>query len=251
MPPFKGYGNRLWNGVYKAGRVGFKAGKLAYRGYRFYNKYKHLGRYAGIVAGAYLKGRSMKRGNTEVKHRQDAIGTEAAPTSVYSTAVVTYLNTIEQGLGYNQRIGVSVKVISMQLRMVFKRGTVPVEAASMVRWMLVEDLFPDGTTPAVTSIIGDGSTYHVGSIRNPNPSAHTRYRVWMDKVFRLDTNDTEMVIKNWFWKGNKHWKFANNLGTVAANSRGAMFLIQLSNEPITANAPVRSYGSWQVRYVDD
>ncbi len=151
------------------------------------------------------------------------------------------LTNINQGSSNEQRIGHSLKFVSMLLNLNAKVD--PASSGTTVRYNVVLDKQPNGATPAINDIWETSDV-----ISAMNKSNGKRFRILCGG--RIDLSPTGDQIKTLsIWKDFKFGdtKYKGNTGTITDLSTNSLLLVLVSNE--TVNTPLVEV-CCRLRYVD-
>lgn len=148
--------------------------------------------------------------------------TDSVNVAPSTTPVVVAISDIAQGDDYNLRDGRSIMAKSLQIQ-----GNIEVAASSVitiVRLVLFIDNDNYGTAPT-SSNIGISDTY---ILRDGSPQNLKRFKVLMDKVYRLDVTSNLSKSVTYYKKMNHTIKFD---GVNATDySQGSIWLLYVSNQ---------------------
>lgn len=189
--------------------------------------------------------------------------------TIYSfdtTGTVTLLSAPIQGTDYTNRIGRKI-----MLKSVYVRGfcgtetsatvTAPVVAPAQIgRLILLIDMQPNGTLPAMTDILMAATP-----ISHLNPNNRDRFKILFDKqyVFGRTAIDTTATQTYAFQSdkqaiGIKKYKKINveqifnsgNAGTIADTTSGALLMITIGNIAAGTNTNSFAWVTTRVRFLD-
>ena len=198
------------------------------------NNYQY---YANLAYQGYKYGRlAMSLLNTEKKFYD----TTWNSTTITDSQQVTPLNDVSNGDAENNRDGNKIRQKSIQLKLSLVSNTATPVNGCYIRLVLVQLTkvrYPDFTA---TQVYGTDIT----TLRNMNNT--TRYKVWYDKVIRLDLDTTPRYIVDKFWKMSIPVNYYSATGTDIENN--GFVLMYLTN--LTTNQPLMT-GSARIRFIDN
>lgn len=240
---------------YNRGRYGY-----AYPTRYAYNRSRrsaHIGASRGF-AGYHLTHKEKKYLNTQLI----AAGPANYPIvgDVVTNANVIGLNLLAEGTDYTNRISRKTHTTSLQIRVKFQMTAVAITALAkqLCRFMVIFDMQPNGVVPAISDVL-DVATVNITPVAAPmNLNNRDRFRVVMDKTFKLDYLQTPERAYNVF-KNCMYETVFNAAGAgVATVTSGALWFFAVSDQasgtsnPIIAyDAPTGgAYGMIRIRFVD-
>lgn len=182
----------------------------------------------------------------ETKNFDFSVGPSATPQSIPLAGVVIPINSIEQGIDDNQRIGRSIATKSCYYQYVLNFGTGPVP--NVIRHMLVWDRQPNGTAPAVNQVLNNlGLSTPVTAPMNLDNKE--RFVVLADERTTLSPNGDQIRVCNGFRTINQKTTFDNDqIDNIPAT--GSLLVLFMSDETVPTNQP-NFYGTWRVRFIDN
>lgn len=199
----------------------------------------NAGSYASMALSAFRLAKKVAYlANTEVKYDDTTIN-----QPVEATGTTFLLNGISLGDTEDTRDGMSVKQLSVDVKLTFNVNPEQLEASTVVRYAIIHDKQSDGAIPALTDWL---DTANVNSFRNLHNGK--RFRVLLDRRIQLnnDAKDTHLVTRHIPFV--KHIRFSADGDTQAAIASNALWLICLGS---SISAPPFVTGFTRVRYVDN
>lgn len=167
---------------------------------RYYRKrygMKSLGRRKSGLGGPTGLWNARFGKNVEVKY----IDTITEVDEAWAVAPkITLLNGLAQGTGFSERIGNSVKFVSMNWRVYASESTVPYGFA---RFILFIDKQPNGTLPSAGQILQNATTNVFALVSPLNMNYANRFIVCRDKIMTFNQGGPE----NRYWKGKCRFAF--------------------------------------------
>lgn len=174
--------------------------------------------------------------NPELKYIDSGVVTVSAS----STPTVTGISLIAQGDDVTNREGRSILARSLFLRLsMTKHASATI---TMVRVVIVIDMRNAGASFASTDLLVSND---VNSQLNVN--AGGRFRVLIDKVLSLDTDDV-VQHREIFRNLGFHIRYSGTAGDVTTAWQNAMFIMIFSNE--ATNTPQVTYNT-RIRFIDN
>jgi len=162
------------------------------------------------------------------------IENKVSSISAIGTAIVTtgnminVTNNIIQGDDISQRSGTAIKL--KRFRLLF-RGTASATSAS-VRFILLRDMFNQGTTPAVSNILP--ATNWISQYADTREMQQHRFKIITDVMMDLNIAG-ENVITRQYDIPVKGTVYYNGPAAVSTdNGQGAVFLLVIGNSVLTA-----------------
>lgn len=206
-------------------------------GRRYFGRRKRFGVRRMMTGASMAKTalRKVNKLNSIVKSELKTID-HLFPTPQSGIPTITSLTSLIQGTDYNQRIGRSIRLKSVQYQ-----GNIGMNASAtstLYRIVIFVDNDNTGTPPASTDI-GIGT---VNDIRSSNPNAMKRFTILQDRLIRMATGNVLNFPLKGFRRLNHSVKYD---GTAAIDtSQGSLWLLTVSdqaiNQPsITCTARVR------------
>jgi len=197
-----------------------------------------LGDLGEVIGGAWEGAKALLPFNSEIK-RYDTAATTTAPAA----GVVLPLFAPALGTDYNQRIGQSVRVESLEVRFF---GTI---AAGMGTALLRVVIFIDTDCQGVLPAVNGGAS---GLLENAAPASNLnhlsleRHEIIHDEMADLEAVDRLTFHRHIRIPLGHHVRFLSNAGTVADLGQGSLFMMLMDAAGAT------SFG-WQARtsYVDN
>lgn len=195
-------------------------------------------KYAGYGIRAYKMAKQIK-GLLNVEHK--FIDTGVVTDTPINTGQVDYLSGLAQGTTNTTRVGVSIKVTSLYMRLqcVMNSGA----TTTMLRLIVVKDKENRGSAPAVTDILQSAD---VRSFISRDTAM--RYKILVDKYVTLYTSYPQKVF-DIYKKLNHHIKYTGAGGAVANQLEEGLFFLLISDQAM-ATQPTVLYNS-RIRFVDN
>lgn len=196
---------------------------------------KYGSRIGGMAHTAYKVAMRLKdMVNTEYKLHEQTQNTNYD----YNGTLVSLLNGLSNGTLDTQRVGDSIKLQNLTLRMYFGRVT----ADSIIRVIVLQD--PQNKLSSATDILqAAGSVFSVLSPKNYDKRFQSK--ILLDQVIALDT-DTTLIKKDYVIPLNWHCQF--QAGGTTINS-GDLKMLIISNL-VTSNLPTAAWYS-RVTFTDN
>lgn len=194
--------------------------------------------------------------------------------SISTTAVFTLLNGVQEGAGFNNRVGRKIMMRSVRItgNVFFEGGGAGNSSNDYVRIMIVYDRQPNGAVPAIADILAsqnDTTTVDSTAWANLNMNNAERFYVIRDKRIALQnfnggalsagtvnstlqtltesSTNIDMFVK---LKGlETHFKSSSNPAVVADIASGSLYLITYGINS-AANAGWAFTSTSRVRYHD-
>ena len=210
-----------------------------------YTKHVNPFRYQPITAGRIP---ILGRGQEEVKF-VDTPSAVKVPVSGAST--IDFLNDIAAGTDYSERIGRSIKLISLQVHG-YASPQDDTTDYTYCRYIIVHDRQPQGALPAVADILASDTPYSFTKWDNKN-----RFAVLRDAAFaigKVDTTATQSFaggvllypLDIFVPLNNIEMKFSATAGAIANVVQGAIYMICMSTG--AANASVQFKLATRIRF---
>ena len=189
-----------------------------------------------------------------------------ATYQVNTTASITLLAVPIVGADYNARVGRKIILKSLYIRgrlQLEQSGVNPaggaVSLAQQARLMIVYDLQPNGTAPAITDILVTAEPASHLNLNNRD-----RFRILCDKEFVFDPMFSQNTATQAFalmnrtiynvklYKKLRHEMIFNavNGGTVADIASGALYMVWIGSVAAGTNVDTNAFVSTRVRYAD-
>ncbi len=168
-------------------------------------------------------------------------------TPATGTAVVESIQEIAQGTDFNERIGRSIKAVSVQLK-----GQITIHASATftsARYMLVQDTENRGSAITIANLLENATAADdFFSLRSGFPAHMKRFKILCDQTVQLDQTDLPIINVECFRKLNMHIRFNGTGGTDASMGQNSIWLIMISSE--ATNIPTFNIQS-RLRYIDN
>lgn len=158
--------------------------------------------------------------------------------------VITCLNQVARGDDYNERVGRSIKNVSVQLKMDAYHNTTDTATFTTIRWLLLIDKEANGAVPVTTDLLTAEDTTSMRNLTN-----RRRFIILKDAKILLDNNRESRSIKYFRRLALKTIFNSGNAGTVADIDSGSLILIFISNAASDKKPLVQI--SSRVRFIDD
>lgn len=158
--------------------------------------------------------------------------------AVTTTAQISELTNVAQGLTISDRIGRKIQFKSISTRLQLLTGTgggSPAMRMILFRWN-------DDTTPVTLNVLLTNNHYSVIGTTQSN-----KVRVIMDRMISLDSRNKSRWFQKTFRRINWTSRYKDAAGT--SGIWGRLFLLLLSQEPAGTTAPLFS-GFVRIRYTD-
>ncbi len=148
--------------------------------------------------------------------------------AIDNAGTISTLSSIAQGLDYTNRVGDSIKLQRIEIRL---RATIGSGTKSFLRVMLVRDLDGYGTKPAVTDILQSADVLSPKKYLNQD-----RFAVLYDELEFLSSVSETGSLSVIDMPHGGHIKYLGTTAADASNGKGSIYLLWLSNEAAGANA---------------
>lgn len=204
---------------------------------------------------AYTANRKASLALSMLNSEKKFVDLTAQTPGAISAGAFTLLNPLSQGTANGTRVGDQVRFTDLDVRLTLYNT--PTNTA-WVRIMIIKDMQPNGAAPTLANLLSDTGG---GVVSFRNLDYGKRFRVYADRVYSLMANDLETPAQPMFvkfhvdLKGTKKKNLPNiteyglgNAGTIADISKGAYYLVSLSN--LTSSGPTVSFNS-RMKYVDN
>lgn len=162
--------------------------------------------------------------------------------AVSSTENFQLVNGLQQGDTASTREGQSIKIYSLYVRFYM---TINASATTtQIRIFVLMDKQPNGAVPTSGDLLQSNT-----NILSPLLMGYgSRFKIFMDKVYRLDTNKLNLTIKK-FFKFRFHTKYGSgNAGTVADITKNSLYIMMVSDQ--ATNTPNIDFWA-RLRYIDN
>lgn len=161
-----------------------------------------------------------------------------------TTAVVTLLNGIDDGVTSSTRVGRRVNLASLTYRFMSSLAATSA-GASPIRLLIVYDRQPNGATPAITDIVVVDTITTVMNLANSK-----RFKVLVDEYADLGTSGPGSFTIEGYRKLNLDMEFNDNsTATITSIQSGAVFAIVWQNGNIITAAPTNALYT-RIRFTD-
>lgn len=175
------------------------------------------------------------------------------PTTVWASGVTSpvWLSNIAESVADNGRVGITVAVQDLQLRVKINPGVTNTEALYHVRMLVFSDQQCDGTLPSVSDILGDSNatSYTISNgleMAFLQPAYFGRFKIIEDKnwtwwnagttngVMTSDGNHSFFHQKYYDMKGHRLMWDTTDAADIAAARNGHLFMFFLFSETVTS-----------------
>lgn len=162
--------------------------------------------------------------------------------TVSDTENFQLLNGLTTGTSATTRNGQSIKIVSTFIRFYITMNASA--TTTQVRLFLFKDLQPNGAIPTSGQLLQDNS-----NILSPLLVAYgRRFKIFMDKLFRLDTNKLNIEFKK-FFKHKFHTEYnTGTAGTIADITKNSLYVMMVSDQ--ATNTPTVQFWS-RIRFIDN
>lgn len=162
-----------------------------------------------------------------------------------TTASLVLLNGCVQGSDFDERIGRSIKMKSIQFDMIISKNA-SATVQQYVRVMLVLDKDPKATAPTFQEIV-QLTTSPIVSPRNL--TYRKRIVILKDFVVCLGINSSDAQKRSYYRKLDSHTIYnSSNVGTIADIAENSLYLVLVSDA--TTNLPSVTYYH-RLRFLDN
>lgn len=200
-------------------------------------------------AGSQLyKDVSLLKGliNTEFKFKDTYNTGGSLADSVTTTGTFYLLNGISESVDYNGRTGRTIRIKSIQLRAEGVKNSSASAVATDIRLVLFWDMQPNGSAPTIGSLLETGTQSSLYAFRNLN--YRHRYVILSDKRVRMDSDDYNVKLMEYYAKCNQKVIYASPSNGIGDIATGSLYLLAISNE--ATNTPTMHFMS-RIRYIDN
>lgn len=161
--------------------------------------------------------------NVETKERYNSFDNVIDPIAATNTATIDLTNT-GRGTGASNRIGNSIKTLSLQLKMLFEKSSTN-SNVNIIRFIIYVDKQDSTANPATLGdILQDGTNM----LSLTNQENTDRFVILKDKYFTLsDASNRDTYISKFYKKLNFHTRYTVGADTPAENN---IFLIAFTNQ---------------------
>ncbi len=140
---------------------------------------------------------------------------------------VAQLTGIAEGIGFNQRIGRSIKSVSLSIK-----GIISINGSATstnYRLLIVRDNSGTTTVPAITDLFDSVAVFILNKNKLGDSQSNARFTVLSDTFYHLDIQNENSTIAIKIWKKlNFHVRFS---GAAASDEgKGAIYAFQASSE---------------------
>lgn len=160
-----------------------------------------------------------------------------------TSGIISTLNNVVQGLDYTNRIGDSIKLQRIEIRIAASMGSTGTK--TFLRIMLVRDLDNYGTKPTVADILQ--TVHYLAPKKYLN---NERFAVLYDELECLSSINDTNTITHIDMPHSGHIKFLGTTAADASNGKGSLYILWLSNEAAGTNAPTVAFNS-RLYFTDD
>lgn len=183
-----------------------------------------LGKYATDVALQWL--------NAEIKYLNTTV-----TGAISSGPGFNLLNGLLQGIDYNQRVGNSVRILGINWLLNLTTSAAATE--TIYRFMLVVDTQANEAAPTSADLSEGAGTFAVGTLVPNILASPDRFVFLHDETITLSSlaktaHHSSMRLED-LVKQDLHTLFSTTGATIAAISRGSLYLVHVSDQ--AANTP--------------
>lgn len=162
---------------------------------------------------------------------------------------ITELNCIPQGATSYNRIGTKVVIKSIKFSTsISMLGTAP--TTGIVRWMLVYDRQPNGSFPAISSILSENISTVPGFYSGVNMGNRSRFLVLRDQLINFDADMFRTKAVSVYVRTNLETQFTSTTSTIGDITTGALYFVAFSTTAAAANYFDNFSTTCRIRYID-
>ncbi len=167
-------------------------------------------------------------------------------TTFTTAGTVISLSTVAQGTDYNQRVGNSIKIQSIDLRYrIFMNTT---SGNTVVRVILFRDLDGYGTAPTPSILMANGIGTTTAPLAEKNFLNRKRFSILYDYIDTLSPQGERGYATHVHIPHEGHILYLGSTAAAASNGKGSLYLLVLSDE--STNSPSLAFQS-RVVFTDD
>lgn len=178
--------------------------------------------------------------NVEEKINQGAVS-----GGVTSTGTVNSLTSLAQGTNYTDRIGNSIKLQRIEVRMKVIMNSS--STGTLLRVILFRDLYQSGTAPGVTDVLNQNGSSNA-PLQPYNWLLRDRIAIIYDEIVALSGTGDNTAALNIDVPHSGHVKYVGTTSGAASNGPGSVYLLLVSDE--ATNTPTVTY-AYRVTFTDD
>ncbi len=179
--------------------------------------------------------------NVETK----VINVNSTSTAVGTSGVITCLSQVAQGSDYTSRVGDSIRLQTLELRMrVFQNLTA---TQTVFRVVVFRDLDGYGVAPAITDLF-DATGGAGNTISQYNWLNNQRFSILFDELQTFSSTNESTAAVAFKTDHQGHVKYLGTTAATASNGKGSVYLLVVSDEGV--NTPTYAYNS-RVTFTDN
>lgn len=193
-----------------------------------------------------------------------------------TTGIFLYVNQVQEGSGFWQRIGRKISIVSIQMKGCIKPSNLNAAAipSQTLRYMLIYDRAPTGALPTLADVLQDTSAAGANSTATEsgiNMDNKFRFAVLRDRIhiapalganggtpaavqgLQVDsTSDTKYSFNcsEFIRMGGAVTQYNGSVGDVTQCKTGAVYIMVVSSTDANANPAWGLYARLRIRYVD-
>lgn len=177
---------------------------------------------------------------------EKVLQTDNASASFDTTGTVYSLTTIAQGTDYDERIGNSIKLISLEINARIFMNTS--SGQTVYRFIVFRDLDGYGTAPTTSDLLDGGIGTSTAPMSFVDFLRRKRFSILFDERGTLSPQGERGVYVSVHMEHDGHVLYLGTTAAAASNGKGSIYLAVLSDE--TTNAPTIAFQS-RVIFTDD
>lgn len=197
---------------------------------------------ASSIARTALRAAKFVKSLVNVEYKN--IDASASTIAFSNAGALVNISKCAEGTEYNQRVGRSIKLKSVLVRM-----TLQINAAATVpcrgRVMLFIDTQNLGAIPSTTDVLNTADTLSPLDI---NGTAGNRFKVLYDRTYTFTVGNNTACAPKVYKKLHNHAKFKGSTGNDSDCLEGQVYLLFITD--VATNVPTYSYNS-RVRFLDN
>lgn len=158
---------------------------------------------------------------------------------------------LTMGTSQTRRLGNTVTLLSLNLSLIFHKATDNAQPCNFVRYLLIYDKQPDGDTAADIDFFQAlvGTDTHVNLVRPRNVQVSRRWTVLRDRYLNLcDSTQPWKLVREFISLKGKDTTYQSNTGTIAAVSKGTLYLVVANGLPDAIGTSPTFDGWGRLRY---
>lgn len=161
--------------------------------------------------------------------------------TIPTTGTINCLSQMGQGTDYNNRIGDSLKIQKLVFRAKLLMNTA--STGTIVRVLIIRDLFQQGVDPTFTNVLGGANPL------NPkNFLLRDRFSILVDELIYLSNSGEDGCSLHYNIPHEGHIKYIGTTAAAASNGFGSLYLLTVADE--ATNVPTFTWNS-SLYYTDD